>query len=534
MKTLFLLLFSSLCLSSALKANDYTVTVKGFVFGIDKSRAPGKQRFPLAGLKIELMDSDADGSQIFDDLMGTAVVNADGSFTVSGKGGDPGSFSFSKPDVYVRFVYNYYDKVRLTDELNRTRYTNTPEHDHNDFEGTLDIGTWEIGNDLAAGEASMCGVWEQVCRAWDNYVALMGEAPKSGYCDVEYWSAIAAGTPWTNDNTIHWPIHYTSSAAAHEFGHIIRHSFDGDRNHFNWDVTRFRYARNHSSCDPSCNNWSTESADMNRGFAFNEGWAEFWSDENTCNPKYSSECEGGVAHILKDLEQTLAKSNPQPRKLMCRVLKNNPGSIHSVEEFIAKLNAQQSGVPYVLNIARLPRYVEVKFSPVPPVMKQATVAYAATRLQKITQNIQALNTVISTTKANEKLMLTCQGNDCNKYAEQIITLTATQNEKERLVLQQQLFQKGGQGNYYEDIFKMRLNNSIDPMMKSMKDDFDKRANDIDLRAAKDAISRLQGIKNKSPYITSLIAELNEHMKKASLTKALYSAYKEETAAKSNQ
>lgn len=528
MKTLLFFLLFSCCFSSLVKADDYNVTVKGFVFGIDKSRPAGKQRFPLVGLKIELMDSDADGSEIFDDLMGTAIVNADGSFTVSGKGGDPGSFSFSKPDVYVRFVYNYFDKVRLTDELNRTRYANTPEHDHNNFEGTLDIGTWEIGNDLGAGEASMCGVWEQVCRAWDNYVTITGEAPKSGYCDVEYWSAISAGTPWTNDNTIHWPIHYPSSAAAHEFGHIIRHSFDGDRNHFNWDVTRFRYARNHSPCDASCNNWSTESADMNKAFAFNEGWAEYWSGEFSCYSKYSTECEGGVAYILKDLESNLAKTHTNPKKTMCQVLKNNPGSIHSAEEFIAKLNAFTAITPYVLNIAKLPKYMIVKSPPAPMIMKQTSVAYTTTTIQKISQNMQVLNNTMRSKKLDTRLMLSCKGDNCNQYAEQVLSLSAIQNERDRLGLQQQLFQQAGQTNYYDNIFALRLNNTIDPMLKRMKNDYSKRVNDADMRAMKDAISKLQGIKDKSPYINALITEMNEKMKKVQQGNS-YSVYKEETA-----
>jgi len=88
------------------------------------------------------MDSDADGSDLFDDIMGSSYINDDGSFKITGSGGDPGGYSWSKPDVYVRVVFNNDKGVRLTNEIDQDRYANTPQHDHNNFEGTLDIGAW--------------------------------------------------------------------------------------------------------------------------------------------------------------------------------------------------------------------------------------------------------------------------------------------------------------------------------------------------------------------------------------------------------
>ncbi len=234
-----------LVLASGAASNDFTVTAIGSFFCYDGST---NTTVPLAGARVLLMDSDCDGSTVCDDLMGSGHIEADGSFRVTGHGGDPGDWSWSRPDVYLQVVYNDDQGVRETDELDWDRSTVTPQHDHdNTTDGsTVDFGSWTAGTGVNIGEGTRCGVWLAGRRAFQNYVAMMGENPPAGHWDIEYWSAIWAGTPWTSDNTTHWPIHYNSFAATHEFGHSVRHAADGDRNHFNWDVTRFRYARNHS------------------------------------------------------------------------------------------------------------------------------------------------------------------------------------------------------------------------------------------------------------------------------------------------
>ena len=61
---------------------------------------------------------------------------------------------------------------------------------------------------------------------------------------------------------------YVQSSARHEFAHTIRHSYDGNLYHFLGDVARYRYSQTHY-----CSKLT------NAGFAFNEGWAEYWADE---------------------------------------------------------------------------------------------------------------------------------------------------------------------------------------------------------------------------------------------------------------
>jgi hypothetical protein len=91
-----------LCLMSCSAwANNYTVTGTGSAFCHDGTN---NSIVPLAGARVQLMDSDCDGSTICDDVMGESHIAADGSFTVTGSGGDPGDYSWSRPDVYIRVV----------------------------------------------------------------------------------------------------------------------------------------------------------------------------------------------------------------------------------------------------------------------------------------------------------------------------------------------------------------------------------------------------------------------------------------------
>ncbi len=317
---------------------DVTVTAIGRAFCYDGTT---QRLYPLEGARVELMDSDCDGSQICDDLMGVGRVAADGSFSVTGSGGDPGWIGTS-PDVYVRFAYNDDDGVRLTDELDSTRSWSTPEHDHdNTGGGVIDFGDWVTGMGVGAGEGTQCGVWRQGRLAYQRYKTDSGAAPPAGHLDIEYWSGVYSGTPWTNTDTIHWPIHFYSTALPHEFGHSIRHAADGNGAHFSNDVFRFQYARTHSECDADGNRNPGEIDSSLAGYAFNEGWAEYWDgDIYGCGEVALDEHrEGVVAHYLSRLQT----ENHLTRKQMVDVLIANPGSIHSFSEFSDRLAAQFPG-----------------------------------------------------------------------------------------------------------------------------------------------------------------------------------------------
>lgn len=310
---------------------------------------------PLAFARVELMDSDSDTDTLSDDLLGVTYTNANGDFSVDGVGGDGGNYSWSRPDVYARVILSDDagpQGVRLTDELNDARSYATPQHDHDNSEGDVDIGSWWWGTQAGGiDNASACGIWLLSRQAFTEYAGLTHDLPPAGHYDIEYWSGIWAGegggpTPWTNVDTTHWPRHYhTGSVNVHEFAHTVRHTFDGDGNHFNWDVTRFIYAQHHDPCQPI--NYPSQ------GFAFNEGWAEFWAYQVTapCGSVPNFADEGDVAArlyaIIDPKGVGLTKLDPAKvaadRLAMLSVLRANPAGIHSYAEFCDAMERQVPG-----------------------------------------------------------------------------------------------------------------------------------------------------------------------------------------------
>jgi hypothetical protein len=312
---------SSLVLIAPVAADDYHVHASGDLACLDNGGTP----IPIAHARVELMDSDADGSTIFDDTMDTKLTDDNGHFELDGRGGDPGSYGWSKPDVYVRvsLTDDSAFPVQLTDELGGPRSWDSPEHDHDNSEGNVGIGsfTWGTSHSTDQNNSSQCGVWLAGRRAYLDFLGLTGNQYPPFHYDIEYWSGVVSGTPWTNLETTHWPIHYHSSATKHEFGHAARHSSDGNIDEFNLDVVRFVYAQYHSD---HCNT-------HNEGFAFNEGWAEYWAGTiNDCGRAagtFDSHVEADVANFLRYVETCVGG-----RGGMLRVLHEHPGGVHSIDD----------------------------------------------------------------------------------------------------------------------------------------------------------------------------------------------------------
>lgn len=335
-----LLAFAPLLIAAPAAADDYHVHASGDIWCSDNG-----DLHPLAGARIELMDSDADGSTIFDDTMATKVTDVNGHFELDGQGGDPGSYSWSRPDVYVRvsLTDDSAFPVTLTDELGGPRSWDSPEHDHNDSEGNVSIGsfTWGTSKSSDANNSSKCGVWLSGRKVYQDFLNLTLDKFPPFHYDIEYWSGVVSGTPWTNLDTTHWPIHYHSGATNHEFGHAARHSVDGNNDEFNLDVVRFVYAQYHPNhCDTH-----------NEGFAFNEGWAEYWAGTvNDCGRPagtFDSHVEGDVASFLRYVESCVGG-----RGGLLQVLRDNPGAVHSIDDMRKALKRHDPvGCGWVDNIS---------------------------------------------------------------------------------------------------------------------------------------------------------------------------------------
>lgn len=184
-----------------------------------------------------------------------------------------------------------------------------------------------------SGKSHKCALWSAVHKAYEEFRTETGTTLPSRGVEIEA-DAVTGGVPFTPGTSMLWPGDYPvgdsagdESTARHEFGHVIRHGLDGDFGHFVGDAATFNYARNHSACGRT-----------NNGFAFNEGWAEFWAQDYwpapDCGRPGDMAVEGNVAAALTELMENCAANQ---RKYMVQTLRNNPQRIHSYAEFAAAM-----------------------------------------------------------------------------------------------------------------------------------------------------------------------------------------------------
>jgi len=208
------------------------------------------------------------------------------------------------------------------------------------------------------GQSHKCAIWRGLHLAHRDFRDLMGFNPPSGGLLIQ---ADAPGeTPLTMNTEIWWTPGYVTGYSGggddtitrHEFGHVIRHGYDGDGGHFLGDVVEHQYARSHHPCLRS----------GSLGYAFNEGWSEYWAREYGDPPMCAGipaddyTVEGNVAAALADLEARCYGGN---RAAMVNVLRSNPNVIHSFQQFRDRVFC-----PIPLLLAPLP----------PPPAPPATVA----------------------------------------------------------------------------------------------------------------------------------------------------------------
>ena len=276
---------------------------------------------PIAGARVELWH---DISWWPDDKLGSVRTAGDGSFNF-------GVRADSNFNLYAKVVLNDDNGVSLGNWYSFSDW-DTDTSTVGSHAGAVNLGTWQISKDNGSGTPK-CAIWQGAHNAYANYRQVIGSRPP----DTNY--SISAdfpccGTPFTTRDTTRWPSGYQTgysgdpdngfSVNFHEFAHSVRHSFDGSFSHFLFDVARFDYPRSHSLC-----------SNTNQGFAFNEGWAEYWAHTlTTCaGDPTNFNYEGNVATALNGLEKCSSRGT------LVRVLQRNPETIHSYSEFKAKWDA---------------------------------------------------------------------------------------------------------------------------------------------------------------------------------------------------
>lgn len=278
---------------------------------------PGKGVQPLRGAQVEVFRYRSDW---FDDRVGGTYTDDDGRFSL---------------DMYASIDGDYYARLRLyspeaqvQDADNSSVWSiDTPRQTNRG--GLIDVGSHYVSRDDGKG-TPRAAVWQGFHDAVIEFQGATGGPVPGGLVNVEIWRGHV--TPLAFYSEVHWAHGYQTGEAwnpyrvpMHEFAHVCRDVLDGDEAHWHWDNLSFLYGRKHSACQVLCG------TEANAGFAFHEGWAEYWSNDTTCCPgdTTNQNIEGTVAHHLK----RLASCREAGRSGMVKVLQRGTNLIHSAEDF---------------------------------------------------------------------------------------------------------------------------------------------------------------------------------------------------------
>jgi len=270
---------------------------------------------------------------------------------------------------------------------------------------------------------SKSSIWQGGRTAFQEFITTTGTAPPTGDYEIVIQNTVT-DLVWTARSTTNWEDKYSPnrwstpspklpthieltdynnqfenySVNFHEFGHALRHTVDGDQRHFLNDAERWTYARSH--------NWCGSSLVEVEAYAFNEGWAEYWSRDASADIKAGCPglsvtditIEGAVAIDLNTMQTTLAgclkHTAPfttaqirEQRKGLFNVLNRGANIIHSDGEFRDNFSQQFP------SCGLLPLGVGVNIQPVTvqPMKRHLSRAQLISALQTILRNQQIIS-----------------------------------------------------------------------------------------------------------------------------------------------
>lgn len=266
--------------------------------------------------RITLLDDDI----IADKKMGSAITDSSGYFTVSGSASDVAiSKKKRRPDVRIRSdlehssVYGSFEVKRPV--LKGKEKSSTLK----DREGDVNFGTINFNSDA-------CKAYLRFYNAIRDFYTRVGyRLPLNLKINTEV--LVHGGTPYALYDDIKIPkgYHVSTETAIHELAHTVRHRYDGSLTHFVGDAAKYFYTQRHTCTD-----------ETNYGFAFNEGWAEYWAGTCTSNSASGTKkVEGNVASALRELQSSCKTSDHD----MWEVLRKNAKSIHSYSSYESKHKA---------------------------------------------------------------------------------------------------------------------------------------------------------------------------------------------------
>ncbi len=274
-----------------------------------KGRFTCNDNQPLANVRVELMHT-------FSRLLPEVWPNQ--RVSVATRSGDNGEFAFRVTGGETNWRVR---AVLVNNDVGVKDFPAPWHHYHDTLRTQNNRAVIDYGTQVVPG--AECRLWRAFKSAADGYRADTGTSSPAGTVTV-FDNAVTSGVPFTPYTDVFWPGGYAPvPTAQHEFAHSFRHQLDGDKAHFLLDSGKFWYLRSHSS--NSC-------ASTNHGFAFNEGWAEYWASEvsgNRCPNAQDYSIERNVALELGRLQSACRVT----RGRMVQVLVQNRGRIHSMSDF---------------------------------------------------------------------------------------------------------------------------------------------------------------------------------------------------------
>ena len=256
----------------------------------------GTYVFPLQHAVVEFFRHRSVG---YDDKVGEVVTNDDGSYGVNLWAGQQG-------DYYARLHLDDHLGAHLNGSWDLNFWSIDSEHLSNQSP-LLDFGALKIWANGGSGTPK-CAIWAGAHKAHEEYKKTLpppNPEPVPDY-SIIIWEGFLS--PYSSLASTNWPDGYNPSITPgfvqfddfrdfmgnfHEFGHRIRQSVDGDYTHFTNDASMYTYGRRHGYCD-------LMGYVGTAAFAFNEGWAEYWSTETFGCPEdpLNMNVEGTVARDL--------------------------------------------------------------------------------------------------------------------------------------------------------------------------------------------------------------------------------------------
>lgn len=215
----------------------------------------------------------------------------------------------------------------------------TPRNERVDRDPTLTGDVADFGDIEVPG--TDCRLWQRGFLALQRYVQIMNAAPPAGGLRIKRWANIpqSVGAPHTFYDYIVAPTDLATTSPDtifHEFGHTIAFVADGSKSHWDWDNTRFIYARVHG-----------RTTIHNKALAFSEGWANYWraahsawtviGDGSGLSAGFLDFNESQIASRLMVMAQAVPIASGAPaddrHKFMVQLFLDNPGVMHTLQQF---------------------------------------------------------------------------------------------------------------------------------------------------------------------------------------------------------